>query len=111
VQHERPELESSCAAYHWHDGEEARGGEVHVLEGEPPPARTVVIEFPTRQAAIDWYRSEEYTSIRRLRDELRRCGSTSSTASGDAESRPRDPTTLSRRYHGSDLSGVPRVSE
>jgi uncharacterized protein (DUF1330 family) len=45
-----------------------RGGEIDVLEGEPPPARTVVLEFPTRQAAIDWYRSEEYTAIRRLRD-------------------------------------------
>jgi uncharacterized protein (DUF1330 family) len=46
----------------------ARGGEIDVLEGEPPPSRTVVLEFPTRQAAIDWYRGEEYTSIRRLRD-------------------------------------------
>jgi uncharacterized protein (DUF1330 family) len=46
----------------------ARGGEIDVLEGEPPPGRTVVLEFPTRQAALEWYRSEEYTSIRRLRD-------------------------------------------
>jgi uncharacterized protein (DUF1330 family) len=45
-----------------------RGGEIDVLEGEPPAGRTVVLEFPTRQAALDWYRSEEYTSIRMLRD-------------------------------------------
>jgi uncharacterized protein (DUF1330 family) len=30
--------------------------------------RTVVLAFPTRQAALDWYRSEEYTEIRKLRD-------------------------------------------
>lgn len=45
-----------------------RGGEIDVLEGEPPAGRTVVLEFPTRQSALDWYRSEEYTSIRMLRD-------------------------------------------
>jgi uncharacterized protein (DUF1330 family) len=46
----------------------ARGGEVEVLEGEPPPDRTVVLEFPTRQAAIDWYRGDEYTEVRKIRD-------------------------------------------
>jgi uncharacterized protein (DUF1330 family) len=45
-----------------------RGGEVEVLEGDPPAGRTVVLEFPTMQAAIDWYRSEEYTAIRQLRE-------------------------------------------
>ena len=45
-----------------------RGGEVEVLEGDAPAGRTVVLEFPTRQAAIDWYRSAEYTAIRRIRD-------------------------------------------
>ncbi len=45
-----------------------RGGEAEVLEGEPPAGRTVVLEFPTRQAALAWYRSEEYTAIRRLRE-------------------------------------------
>jgi uncharacterized protein (DUF1330 family) len=45
-----------------------RGGEVEVLEGEPPAGRTVVLEFPTRQAAIDWYRGERYTEARKLRE-------------------------------------------
>jgi uncharacterized protein (DUF1330 family) len=44
-----------------------RGGEVEVLEGEPPASRTSVLEFPTMQAALDWYRSDEYTEIRKLR--------------------------------------------
>jgi uncharacterized protein (DUF1330 family) len=45
-----------------------RGGDVEVLEGEAPAGRTVVLEFPTRQAAIDWYRSDEYTEIRKIRE-------------------------------------------
>jgi uncharacterized protein (DUF1330 family) len=45
-----------------------RGGDVEVLEGEAPAGRTVVLEFPTRQAAIDWYRSDEYSEIRKIRD-------------------------------------------
>ena len=39
-----------------------RGGPVEVLEGDAPAGRTVVLEFPTMQAALDWYRSEEYTA-------------------------------------------------
>jgi uncharacterized protein (DUF1330 family) len=45
-----------------------RGGDVDVLEGDAPAGRTVVLEFPTRQAAIDWYRSDEYTEIRKIRE-------------------------------------------
>ena len=45
-----------------------RGGDATALEGELPAGRTVVLAFPTRQAALDWYRSEEYTEIRKLRD-------------------------------------------
>jgi uncharacterized protein (DUF1330 family) len=44
-----------------------RGGDVEVLEGDAPAGRTVVLEFPTRQAAIDWYRGERYTEIRKIR--------------------------------------------
>jgi len=45
-----------------------RGGDVEVFEGEPPAGRTVVLEFPTRQAAVDWYRSDDYTEIRKIRE-------------------------------------------
>jgi uncharacterized protein (DUF1330 family) len=45
-----------------------RGGDVEVLEGEAPAGRTVVLEFPTMQAALDWYRGDEYTEIRKLRE-------------------------------------------
>jgi uncharacterized protein (DUF1330 family) len=45
-----------------------RGGEVQVLEGDAPSGRTVVLEFPTRQAALDWYYGDEYTEARKLRE-------------------------------------------
>jgi len=44
-----------------------RGGDVVALEGDAPAGRTVVLEFPTMKAAVDWYRGEEYTAIRKLR--------------------------------------------
>jgi len=44
-----------------------RGGEVTSLEGDPPPGRTVVVEFPTRQAAVDWYHGAAYTEARAIR--------------------------------------------
>lgn len=45
-----------------------RGGEPEVLEGDAPHGRTVVLEFPSRQAAIEWYRGERYTAVRALRE-------------------------------------------
>jgi uncharacterized protein (DUF1330 family) len=45
-----------------------RGGAAEALEGDLPAGRTVVLEFPTRQAALDWYWSEDYTAIRKLRE-------------------------------------------
>jgi len=27
-----------------------------------------VLEFPTRQAAVDWYSGDEYTEIRKIRE-------------------------------------------
>ena len=37
-----------------------RAGAVHPLEGDLGLARLVVIEFPSYQAALDCYRSQEY---------------------------------------------------
>jgi uncharacterized protein (DUF1330 family) len=45
-----------------------RGGDAEVLEGEAPAGRTVVLEFPSRQAALAWYQSDEYTEIRKIRE-------------------------------------------
>jgi uncharacterized protein (DUF1330 family) len=45
-----------------------RGGEFEVLEGQRPPSRTVVIEFPSRQAAVDWYNSADYVAARQVRE-------------------------------------------
>ena len=45
-----------------------RGGEVEVLEGEGPTGRVVVVEFPTMQVALDWYRSSAYTQAKGMRD-------------------------------------------
>jgi uncharacterized protein (DUF1330 family) len=45
----------------------ARGGKFTVLEGEWPNPRTVIIEFPSREAAEDWYKSADYQAIIGLR--------------------------------------------
>jgi uncharacterized protein (DUF1330 family) len=45
----------------------ARGGEVETFEGATP-ARVVVLEFPTLEAAREWYRGEQYTAARALRE-------------------------------------------
>lgn len=45
-----------------------RGGDVDVLEGDAPSGRTVVLEFPSRQAALDWYHGDEYRAARTIRE-------------------------------------------
>lgn len=44
-----------------------RGGRLTIVEGEWPHPRLVVIEFPSRQAAEDWYKSPEYQKVLPLR--------------------------------------------
>ncbi len=44
-----------------------RGGDIEVLEGEPPAGRTVILEFPSRDAITAWYRSDDYAAARRVR--------------------------------------------
>lgn len=44
-----------------------RGGPCEVLEGDWEPGRVVVIEFPDRDAALGWYRSEDYQELAKLR--------------------------------------------
>ena len=44
-----------------------RGGKCDALEGEWPECRRVVIEFPSAQAARDWFDSPEYEKPKALR--------------------------------------------
>ena len=45
-----------------------RGGAVEVMEGDAPAGRVVVLEFPTMQAAVDWYHGVGYSAARALRE-------------------------------------------
>ena len=50
------------------DGEYlVRGGEMSVIEGDWPHKRNIVIKFPSREKAMEWYNSEEYKPIRQIR--------------------------------------------
>lgn len=44
-----------------------RGGPVHVLEGEWPGVRRVIIEFPSTEAAKQWWDSAEYQGPKAMR--------------------------------------------
>ena len=44
-----------------------RGGEVEVLEGEWDHHTVVILEFPSRVAAEEFYESEEYAPLLKLR--------------------------------------------
>ena len=50
----------------------ARGGKVTSLEGQWEHARTVIIEFPSRDAAEGWYKSAAYQKIIGLRHDSSR---------------------------------------
>lgn len=45
----------------------ARGGAVQALEGEWPQVRRVIIEFPSKEAALAWYHSSEYAKPKAMR--------------------------------------------
>jgi uncharacterized protein (DUF1330 family) len=44
-----------------------RGGGIHVLEGDWPQRRRVIIEFPSKERALEWYNSPEYAKPLALR--------------------------------------------
>jgi uncharacterized protein (DUF1330 family) len=44
-----------------------RGGTTTVLEGEWSPSRFVILEFPTADAARQWWASPEYAEAKALR--------------------------------------------
>ena len=45
----------------------ARGGEMVSLEGSEEKRRVVILEFPSFERAKQWYNSEEYQAVRKLR--------------------------------------------
>ena len=45
---------------------------IEVAEGEWQPERLVLIEFPSWDAALGWYRSDEYQALRRIRESCSR---------------------------------------
>ena len=49
-----------------------RGGKVEALEGGWAPKRLVLLEFPTMQKALGWYRSSEYAPLIKLRQRASR---------------------------------------
>jgi uncharacterized protein (DUF1330 family) len=44
-----------------------RGGRAETVEGTAPGERTVVIRFPNYRAARDWYFSDDYADIKKMR--------------------------------------------
>ena len=44
-----------------------RGGEMNIIEGDWSNERNIVIKFPSREKAMEWYNSEEYKPIRQIR--------------------------------------------
>jgi uncharacterized protein (DUF1330 family) len=56
-------LESPAAVTKYGGKFMARGGKTHTLEGEDPPSRIVVVEFPSVDAAQAFYNSSDYQAI------------------------------------------------
>ena len=44
-----------------------RGGRSESYEGTPPGERNVIIRFPSYDAAMQWYHSEEYAEAKAIR--------------------------------------------
>jgi len=45
----------------------ARGGDILTVEGEEYKDRMVILEFPSRQAILDWYADPDYEEARAFR--------------------------------------------
>jgi uncharacterized protein (DUF1330 family) len=48
-------------------------GRFDVMEGEWRPVFPVLLEFPSMEAARDWYASEEYAELKMLRAAAAKC--------------------------------------
>ena len=56
-----PSMEKYCGRF------VARGGPIHVLEGEWPRERLIIGEFPSMERALEWWASPEYAEPKALR--------------------------------------------
>jgi len=45
-----------------------RGGELTLNEGDWTPTRMVIIEFPTRKDAMNFYEGDEYAPWKKIRN-------------------------------------------
>ena len=50
----------------------ARGGKLEILEGGGEAKRMVVLEFPSMEQLLKWYRSPEYAPLIKLRQKASR---------------------------------------
>ena len=63
-------LENARATAEAHGGEYlARGGATEVLEGGWEPDRMVIVRFPSMEALLTWYHSEEYQKWAKVRQQ------------------------------------------
>jgi uncharacterized protein (DUF1330 family) len=44
-----------------------RGGDPEVLEGDNPTRRHVILEFASRERALEWYHSPQYRDVKAIR--------------------------------------------
>ena len=70
-----------------------RGGNLTILEGVWPHPRLVIIEFPSRRAARDWYKSEAYQKVigLRLKSTISNMVIATGRISGDEHDNPATP--------------------
>lgn len=62
-------VDASGASVQQYGGEYLLGGMVsEVLEGQHDQARTVIFQFSSAEQAKNWYESDEYGSVKHLRD-------------------------------------------
>ena len=45
-----------------------RGGPIDILEGRWTPRRVVILEFPDKRAALNWWNSSEYADAKAMRN-------------------------------------------
>lgn len=45
-----------------------RGGPIDILEGRWTPRRVVILEFPDKRTALNWWNSSEYADAKAMRN-------------------------------------------